>query len=276
MSYSYFSHNGTIQPIDQAVIPLDNVAYAYGFGVYENIRQSHGLIYFLDQHLRRLLNSADIIALPHNFSADFIAQSIDELVAKNEVETCNLKVLLIGGPTADDASFNILCLNPLFPDRKLYKQGASAITYPHEREFPHAKSLNMLPSYLAYRQARQAGAYDALLINRAGNITEGTRTNFFGLQDRTLYSPPTAEILPGVTRDHVLQVAAEHNFTVIHQAIALDNLASYDAAFLTSTSSKIMPLQAIDDYQFGAPSPALQELMRAFEDFLADYRTSII
>lgn len=269
MPYAYFSRNGEIMPAETAVVPLSNVAYAYGYGVYETIRAAKGTIYFLEEHCQRLLKSAEIIALPHNFSADFISRSVSELLVANNTESCNLKVILIGGPTADSATLYILCLNPLFPDRKLYKDGTTAMTYQYEREFPQAKTLNMLPSYLAFRDARAAGAYDALLIDRAGNITEGTRTNFFALQGRRLISPPEANILPGVTRNHVLQVAQNIGFTLYEQPVPLTELEQFDGYFLTSTSSKIMPLKAVDDLQIGPPGQNLLELMQAFDQLLS-------
>jgi branched-subunit amino acid aminotransferase/4-amino-4-deoxychorismate lyase len=126
----------------------------------------------------------------------------------------------------------------------------------------------MLPSYLAYREARQNGAYDALLINRNGHITEGTRTNFFALRDRTIYSPPEAGILLGVTRDHVLKVAKAQGFEIVEQDLPLDSINSYDYTFITSTSTKIMPLSSIDDYSWPEIPANLKELMAAFETFL--------
>ncbi|MEK7594514.1 MAG: aminotransferase class IV [Patescibacteria group bacterium] len=268
MSFKFFSHNGEILPLDQATVPLSRVEYSYGFGVYESIRVSKGKVFFLNDHCQRLMNSAELIGLEHSFTSELIASSIQELIEKNEAETCNLKLLLIGGRTADDATLDILCLNPLFPDRKLYKQGASCITYQYERQLPKAKTLNMLSSYLAYKQAKEAGAYDALLINGGGYITEGTRTNFFVIKDKTIISPYEKDILLGVTRDKVLQVARDNGFTVEEQDIKLEDLANYDGCFLTSTSSKIMPISKIDDQDFGTPTPQLQELMTAFNQFL--------
>src|SRR5262249_33182881 len=149
-----------------------------------------------------------------------------------------------------DATLYILCLNPLFPDKKMYRDGVACTTYPYERPFPHAKTLNMLQSYLAYRDAVKKGAYDALLINGRDEITEGTRSNFFCIKNKTIVSPPESEILLGVTRDHVLKVAAEKEFNVEERAIRKDDLAQFDGAFLTSTSSNILPIRAIDEFTF--------------------------
>lgn len=269
MSLDYFSRNGEILPIEQAVVPLSSAEYSYGFGVYETLRVSRGTIHFLPDHCRRLMQSADIISLDHNFSVEFVSQSTRALLEKAAAESCNMKVMLIGGQTPETAALYILCLNPLFPNRKLYREGAAAITYEYERDFPQAKTLNMLPSYLAYREARTAGAYDALLINRQGNITEGTRTNFFTMQGRTIFTPPETEILPGVTRHYVLQVAQRSNFQIVEQNIPAGTLNQYDSCFLTSTSSKIMPLQGIGDHHFDPAGESLRELMQAFNNYLS-------
>lgn len=270
MQYAHFSKNGRILPVEQASIPLDNIAYSYGFGVYESMRVSGGVIYFMLDHLERLMGSAQEIVLEHSFSVEFITDAINELLKANQAEACNLKLLLIGGRTADDAQLLIQCLNPLFPDRKLYKQGATLITENYERSYPHAKTLNMLPSYLAYRRAQNAGAYDALLIDDSGNITEGTRTNFFALSGKTLVSSPESKILLGVMRKVVLKVAAENGFIVQERDFSFDALGDYDAALVTSTSAKIMPIRSIDTHEFGEPSEPLQQLMKLTDDFLAD------
>ncbi|PIZ62754.1 hypothetical protein COY17_02105 [Candidatus Saccharibacteria bacterium CG_4_10_14_0_2_um_filter_52_9] len=264
MAFTHFSHNGAILPIDQAVIPLSSVEYSYGFGVYETIRVSKGKIHFLEEHCQRLMESARILTLQHIFTNEFVADSVKELVKKLAAETCNIKLLLVGGPTKESANLYIMALNPLFPDRKLYKTGVHCITVEYQRDYPHAKSLNMLPSYLAYRQAKSAGAYDALLINRQGNITEGTRTNFLALKDKTIVSPPTADILLGVARGKVLQAAKTSGFKIIEQDIKPADLAGFDAAFLTSTSSKIMPIRSIDNHQWPAIPENLKQLMSAF------------
>jgi branched-subunit amino acid aminotransferase/4-amino-4-deoxychorismate lyase len=226
----------------------------------------------MPEHCQRLLDSAQIIGLEHAFSTDLVAQFIKDLLTKLKVDACNVKVLLIGSANPEKASLYIMCLNPLFPDRKLYKSGTHCITVQYERPFPHAKTLNMLPSYLAFRQAKAAGAYDALMVNKAGCIVEGTRTNFFVIKDKTIVSPPAAEILLGVTRDKVLEVARQKGFAFQEADIKLSDLSQYDGAFLTSTSSKIMPIGSIDTHEWNAVPPALAELMAGFNAFLEDYR----
>lgn len=268
MRYNFFSRNGVILPIEQAVVSLGSIEYAYGFGVYETIRVTNGRIEFLDKHCERLMQSAEIIRLGHTFSVAFTADAVTALVAKLQPGTCNVKILLVGGSSDEAASLNIMCLNPLFPNRKLYKQGADLITYNYERVFPHAKTLNMLQSYLAYREASAHGAYDALLVNRDGCITEGTRTNFCCMQGQTIISPPEDSILLGVMRSAAFAAARTLGFTVEQRPLPLNDLRKYETAFITSTSTKILPVHAIDDQVFGPPTPQLRQLMAALNKLL--------
>jgi branched-subunit amino acid aminotransferase/4-amino-4-deoxychorismate lyase len=268
MKYSYFSRNGVILSVEQATIPISNIEYAYGFGVYETIRVNKGVIYFPEEHIQRLIESARIISLSHPFSKKAIERYLLELAEKINGSTYNLKLLLIGGAANEEASLYIECLSPFFPDKKLYRNGALCITYEYERTLPHAKSLNMLQSYLAYREARESDAYDALLVNRRGCITEGTRTNFFCLEGKTIITPNDNDILLGVMRKVALKVATENGFTILRKDIKLRELENYESAFVTSTSSKIMPIRSIDSHIFGEPTPALQFLMEKTKQFL--------
>jgi branched-subunit amino acid aminotransferase/4-amino-4-deoxychorismate lyase len=269
MKYPFFLRNDAVLPVEQAVVSLDNLEYAYGFGVYETVRITDGVPFFLAEHLDRLQESARAIELEHPFTNEAIGAGLAKLIAANAVETANLKILLIGGTTRETATLYAFCSNPLFPKRALYRDGAPVITVNLERVFPHAKTLNMLPSYLAYRAAKRAGAYDALLVNRSGAITEGTRTNLFCLDGRTLFSPPEEAILLGVTRKAVVQVARANGFRVKERVIQPADLPKFDAAFLTSTSTKILPICRVNGVPLKPLPETLRELMELFDDFLA-------
>lgn len=270
MAFDIFLKNGEIKPMTDAVMPVSNIEYAYGFGVYENIRVVRGRPLFQADHAERLMRSARVIGLDHDLTAEKVTAWTEMLIKACPADALNLKMLLIGGREAKDAQLFILPLAPLFPDKRLYSKGATAITAIYERQFPDAKTLNMLGSYLAYRKAKKANAYDALLVNNSGCITEGTRTNFFAIKGKTLISPPMEEILEGVTLKHVIEVAKKNGYSVQFEPIPLASIGSCDGAFLTSTSSKIMPLCKIDEVEL-IVSEALKTLIRHFDDYLATH-----
>lgn len=271
MDFKLFSKNGNVLPIAEAVVPLDNIEYQYGFGVYETVRVSKGFPRFLADHTERLMESARIIGLEHSFDPAFVVTAVESLLKKIATEALNLKILLIGARSKEGATLYVFPLNPLFPEKRLYSEGAALVTYEHERPFPHAKALSMLTSYLAYRRASTADCYDALLVDRDGNVTEGTRTNFLCLKGRTVISPPASKILLGVTRKHLLDVAKKGGFSYEERDIPLALVPSFDSAFLTSTSSKIVPIRSIDGAPLPPASEALRELMRLFDTYLSEY-----
>jgi branched-chain amino acid aminotransferase len=268
--FPYFSKNGQILPVDQATMPLSNIAFSYGFGVYENIKVRNGIVYFVKQHIERLQKSAETISLIHPFKAEEIEKYLRELLEKLELtgeqSSCNIKILLIGGR---EPELFILALAPHFPDRKLYSEGAKTMTVDYERVFPQAKTLNMLPSYVFYTKARENDCYDALLVSKSGTILEGTRTNFFAIKGRELFTPPAEEVLEGVTRQTVIHAAKKLGFTLHETAIPLAQITEYDGVFLTSTSSKIIPIRQIDELSFEIPEN-LRELMQGYDSFLKE------
>lgn len=263
--FQFFSKNGQILPIDQAKISLSNIEYSYGFGVYENIKVRNSILYFADQHVERLFKSAEVIDLVHQFKKSQIKQYLEDLSNILKVDSCNMKMLLIGG---ENPLLFIIPLSPHFLDRKLYSQGVKTITFKNERLFPNAKTLNMLLSYIAYKKAKENECYDALLIDSNNNVIEGTRTNFFTIKDNIIFSPPKEKILEGVTKMTVLHVAKKHGFNFKESDIPLSQISKFDCAFLTSTSAKIVPVKQVDDFVFPQIPEKLKELMKIYDGFL--------
>ena len=269
MIFKKFLQNGKILPIKKASIQLVNIEYQYGFGVYESVRVLENIPYFLELHIERLFNSARIIQLEHFFSKQSILTSVKDLIAELKINSAyNLKILLIGGKTKDDAILNVIPLAPLFPDRKMYKEGASIITEKYERLFPKAKTLSMLKSYLAYKKAKEKNCYEALAIDRDSCIREGTRSNFFLIKDKTIFSPPGGKLLDGVTRKIVLSIVAKNSYSVKEKDLRLSELSEYDGAFLTSTSFKVLPIKKIDDFVFPEITQEIKELIRLYSEYL--------
>lgn len=270
MNGPFFSFNGNLRPLSEAVIPVDDLAFAYGFGVYETLKVRKGVLFFEDLHEERLFHSAELLQLDHPWKPGDLQNFLHQLVQANQIDDANLKVLLIGGRTAQESRLYIISLNPLFPDRRNYKSGGTAVTFDGERLYPQAKSLNMLTSYLAFRKAQAAGAHDALLRNRQGHFTEGTRTNFFITDGHRIYSAPAQDILEGVTKLTVTQVMKSLGLELVEKNLGWEEIRQSQGAFLTSTSTKIMPLAKIDDWEL-PQSDLVHRLMGAYDQYLMDY-----
>lgn len=265
--FPVFSRNGQILPIDQAVVPIANLEYSYGFGVYETLKVRKGNLYFLPEHIERLFHSALLIGLEHKYSHEDVRRYLREIVSVIGSVDCNLKVLFIGASQPENTQIYIIPLAPLFPDRKLYKHGAKLVTVEYERWMPQAKSLNMLGSYVMYTKAKKMDCYDALLINRDGNMTEGTRTNMYVMKGKTIISPPKELVLEGVTMRSIEKIVTKNGFEIRYQHIPRNTLTEYDGMFLSSTSSKIIPVQQVDDQILAIPEQ-LRSLMKIYDQAL--------
>lgn len=174
----YYTFNGELRPAAEAVVPIDDINFAYGYGVYETLKVRKGIVFFPDRHAERLLHSADIIELAHQFSHEEVERSVLDLARANGIRDANIKVLLIGSPdveTAEGAHLYVFMLNPLFPRREIYRDGASTVSVECERRYPQAKSLDMLTSTLAYRSARRAGPLALCTPSCPGSLLQARR-----------------------------------------------------------------------------------------------------
>ncbi len=270
MTGAWCSFNGKLIPAGEAVVGVDDINFAYGFGVYETLKVRGRILYFPELHEERLYNSAGVIGLEHPYGPGAVAGFIRDLVRANRTENANIKILLVGGDGPGAARLYIMTLNPLFPDRKDYRNGASAIIWPGERVFPRAKTLSMLTSTLAFRAARAAGAYDAVLRNAKGELTEGTRTNLFFTDGETVCTPPWETVLEGVTKHTISETLAGAGIPLLERPLPESDLPRYSGYFLSSTSTKIMPLRRIGTHETAVPD-LVRRLMRLYDDFLERY-----
>ncbi len=271
----YFVRNGTLLPVEQAVVPIDDVNFAYGFGVYETLKIRKRILYFPERHEQRLFRSADIIGLEHRFVEGEISHAIRRLAGANGRESVNVKILLIGGSVsggAEEARYEIMLLSPLFPDRRLYQRGASTISAAAERQYPASKSLSMTVSTIAFRSAQRAGAYDALLVNRHGQVTEGTRTNLYAIRDGAVVTPPLDQCLDGVTRETVLEVLGSEGIPIVEEPLLRSWLLARgcQGVFLSSTSTKVVPVSRIDQVELPI-APLFRDIATRYDEYLRDY-----
>jgi len=260
MAFDYISKNLAIVPASEAQVPLSNIAFSYGYGAYENTRVTNGEVRYLDEHLDRLNESCAYLEINPVFTREQIQTACIDLNSKYTEQTYNMKIILIGGKNQE---LFILPLAPKFIDRKMYRVGVSVISTEYERYLPQAKSLNMLGSYMVYAKANKVGAYDALLVNRDGEILEGSRTNLYALKDSVIYTAPDTEVLAGVTRKHIIDFAEAKGFEISYTAPKITELDKYDGFFISNTSSKLLPVSKIDDRQFEI-SDKLKELASEF------------
>lgn len=294
--------NGNIVDYEAAKVSLDDIDALYGYGVYETLKLRKGIIYYPDFHEERLLSSARIIGIRQDLKTGDLKRGLEtlvqavlagklgpnakpqDLVQARSGFNANLKVVLIGH-SQRPADLYAFLLNPLFPDRKELRQGAKALIYHGERHFPAAKSLSMLMSTIAFREAQAKGAYDALLVSREGKVREGTRTNLFYYWDQeggkpTVFTPPHEEVLEGITRRTLIDCLNQAGYRLEERSLPLESLTGSrpPSLFLTSTSTKILPIRELlagQDQLFALPVPAsLREIQKLYDSYLEGWAAS--
>ncbi len=271
MTFEKFSKNGVILPIEQATARLDDTAFTYGYGVYETLKIRNNVLYFPELPAARLLKSANIIELTHQLNEEKIITYIKELQKQIKQESYNIKILLLN--TQNQTDIYIIPLNPLYPKTEYYTQGVKVITYQGERQFPQAKTLNMLMSFLAYKKAKETQAYDALLIDNQGNIREGTRTNIIYEINNQLYTPPLSTILEGVTLATLTQALQEKQIQIKERELKLTEINQCQSILLLSTSTNIAPIRQINNQTIPISQNAKQ-IIKTYDEYLQKYKNN--
>ncbi len=267
-----------IAPHEATVSVLGNVLYG-AWGVYESIQLWDGVIFHLDDHLNRLLDSAAQIELPlAGDLADHRDWVYALIAAENErregaIRRATIRLFAVG-PDNGVGPSSFTWLVPLHaPDAGMVATGVGAVTYPGERALPKAKSLNTLVNTMARRKASAEGEHEGLLLDGEGNVREGATSTFYVVCNGVLTVPPVADILDGVTLQIVLGLAAEAGIAVERRKVSVADLPVWDEAFLTSTSRHVLPLVRVDGHPIGngRPGPITLELHQRFERYFAAY-----
>jgi len=247
---------------DEATLSINDIAVLRGYSVFESLRTYDRQPFHLDEHLRRLYRSAELIDLDIPWLSEQIASVVREIIARNRYRHATIRLLVTGGESEDgilpsgNPTLAVL-ITPLGErDMEQFAKGIKLITTRLQRVSPEAKTTNYIAAVRALRQALQRGAVDALFVNEEGHVLEATRSNFFIFRGDMLVTPREG-ILFGVTRNLVLELA-RGRFEIEERPIFFDELVEAEEAFISSSSKEITPVVQIDDLTIGKGKPGLR------------------
>ena len=158
-----------------------------------------------------------------------------------------------------------------YPTDKMYNDGVKVILYFGERENPNAKIVNDNFRSGVNKEIENNGAYEAILIDRNGFITEGSRSNIFMIKDNVILTSPTKAVLPGVTRKKVFELANQLGFRVEEQEYSYKKINELDGMFISGTSPKILPISLVNDIKLNEKNSIILKLMKAYDDNVNKY-----
>jgi branched-chain amino acid aminotransferase len=274
--------NGRITSEHEAVISVFDHGFLYGEGIYETMRTYNQRPFLFDRHMRRLRNSAWMIALEMDFTdADLAAQIRDTRAAADmKGAEVYIRVLVTRGvgeltydPHATPTPSVVIIVKPqVDPPPEAYERGVSAVIVDVVRNHPESvnpqiKSNNLLNCALAAQQAIRRGGYEGIMRNYRGELSECTTANLFVVRDGIAMTPPIeAGLLPGITREFLFEVGKEEGITVREEVLRDEDLFTADEAFLTSTTREVVPIVKVDERSIGngRPGPITDRLLAGF------------
>lgn len=270
--------NGEYLPADQAHVSVLDRGFLLGDGVYEVIPVYQGLPFCLNEHLQRLQRSLDGVRMANPYSIEQWSEIIARLVKDNEGENQAVYLQVTRGVAPRDHVFPegveptaFVMTNPIKPLPEWYKQdGIKAITVKDIRWAQcDIKAITLLPNSLLRQQAQDAGAQEAILI-RDGYMTEGSASNSYVVLDGVIYTAPKDEkVLPGITRDVVLELARSAGVSYREQAVSAEQLKQADEIWISSSTRELLPVTTLDDMPVGSgkPGPVWQQLDALYQRF---------
>jgi len=286
MSQNIVYLNGQYLPAASATISVMDRGFLFGDGVYEVIPVYGGRLFRLEPHLQRLDQSLAGIRIDNPLTHAEWQALLEELLERNSShgEDQSIYFQVTRGVAARrDHAFPkgitptiFACSNPLTtPDEAYYADGLSAITATDIRwDRCNIKAITLLPNVLLRQEAIDAGGAEAILL-RDGLAIEGAASNLFIVEDDTLITPPTGpQLLPGITRDLVLEIARSHNIPCREEAISEAQLRRADEVWLTSSTKEIMPVTQLDNSPVGTgrPGPLWRRLRELYQGYKSELR----
>ncbi len=277
--------NGRLVPRNEAQVSVLDRGFLFGDGVYEVIPVYNRQLFHLEQHLLRLQHSLAGIRLVNPHTASAWGEILRQLIADQEWADQSIYLQITRGyaplrehifPKSTVPTVFVMA-NPLTPpsDAEL-KTGVTAITVRDVRwERCDIKAITLLANALARQEALERDAYEAILI-RAGLATEGAASNLFIVRDGVICTPPKGPLLlPGITRDVVLELAAEHHLTTHETDIRVEHLTTAEEIWLTSSTREVLPVTRLDDKPVGSglPGPIWTQMQRLYQAFKSRFYT---
>jgi D-alanine transaminase len=280
--------NGEYMPIEEAKISVLDRGFIFGDGVYEVIPVYSRKAFRLADHLRRLQHSLDGIKLANPHSNGEWTKLINELVARNAEQDQYLYLHITRGVAKRDHAFPnppvkptvFMLSNPLLvPSPTLLQSGVACITAPDNRWLRcDIKAIALLPNVLLRQMAIDAGAMETILFRPGlttedAFMTEGAASNIFVVKNGKLFAPPKDNLmLPGITYDVILEIAAANGIPYEVRKIGVAEVFAADELLLTSSTKEVLPITQLDGKPVGTGKPGaiFARLHKLYQDFKRD------
>jgi D-alanine transaminase len=277
--------NGALIPPEQARVSIFDRAVLFGDAIYEVAGVLDGKLVDFDNHIKRMVRSLDALSIPQPLDRGQVLDAYRKLVSANQLDegmvymqisrgVAERDFVYAGGLTPTVFMFTQVksVEEKYYPDKGIALKSVPDIRWARR----DIKSVNLLGQVLAKQSAHEAGAYEALMIGPDGYVTECGSTSFFMVTGNTIITRPLSnEILPGITRQALIQLCETNAFKLVQRAVTLEEVFSADEAFISGASTYILPVTKVDDRDIGSGRPG-KTCKRLREVYIAHARATAI
>ncbi len=224
--------------------------------VYEVFRVENKMPLFLHDHLNRFELSLSKAGRSLPMTLEQLRELLDWLILCNPMSDANIRLSLLPG-----GHFQAGFIRSRYPDATMYAQGVLCLLMNQERINPSAKVFQAQLRHQAEAIRKERKAYEMLLVDHLNRITEGSRSNVFFIKENQLITAPAEMVLEGIMRAKVLEVASENGTVIRYEAINAMDIKMMEAAFITGTSPRLLPIRQIDEVSFNVDHPMMRRMM---------------
>ena len=269
--------NGEITPLSEAKIPALDRGFLFGDAVYEVMWVNQGKMWLEKEHFIRLERSLNLIRI-QGVDLVSLAARVYETITAGKFKNAIVYIQITRGAAPRSHAFpkDIKPFEFLFvqefndPYGEMREKGIHLLSRPDIRwEHCDIKSTNLLANVLAIQDSKEAGCQEVLFYLKDGTITESAHSSLFGVLDGILYTSPSSDlILPGITRNHLLNLIAKDGIPIREKSLQMEQLGQISELFITGTTSGVLPVVAVDKKNIGEgkPGPITRKIEKAYWD----------
>lgn len=278
--------NGSLVPRSKAHISVYDHGFLYGYGLFETMRAYNGKIFLLERHIKRLSGSAEVIGLGEKLADIDLAKACHDTLEANNLKDARVRLTVTNGESdalpwtdAGGKPTVVVTARPYTPFSaekygEGFRVGIASVRRCRQSVVASMKSVNYLASVMARMEVAEKGLDEALILNDDGYIAEGGGCNVFFVRDSRLVTPAlNSGILPGVTREVVMELAASLGIETSQGTVGIGVIRKCDEAFVTNAVIEIMPVTEVRDESGnsvsiggGKPGKVTRQLMEAYRE----------
>ena len=235
--------------------------------IYEVLRVINGKAVFLEAHIKRMENSFKLIGMNFPLKYEEVYLRINEVIRDNNKDTGNIKLTY----SLKSKELKVFFIPHSYPTDEMYEKGVETILYFGERTNPNAKIVNDEFRSKVNEEINKNNAFEAILVDRNGFITEGSKSNIFMVKGNELITSPLKAVLPGVTRGEIINIAKKHDIIVREEEFSYKEIDKLDGMFISGTSPKVLPINKVGEVKLNPHNDIIKKLSYEYNKEIKNY-----